>query len=98
MYGISYDDPTSEAEEYSRVTVPETRLNINSQQLLQLQAQVNPLDESDNYAIELFQVTCFVHLVIPNSYTSYKLYISNTMIDNIIIMIAPNEQFRIIIH
>lgn len=54
-YGISYDDSTP--EEHSRVTVPESRLSIQGDELRHLQAEVNPLDESDNCAIEVYQIT-----------------------------------------
>ena len=54
-YGLSYDDPTP--EEHSRFSVPESRLSIRGDKFRHLQAEVNSLDESDNYAIELYQIT-----------------------------------------
>ena len=65
-YGISYNDPTP-AEEVESVTVPQSRLSLLPQELQQLQEEVNPLSESDNYGIDLYQSA--VHCLRSLGYT-----------------------------
>lgn len=57
-YGIDPDEQmhTSKNESES-VSVPDTRMSITDQQMHQLQEQVDPLESSDNYAIELYERT-----------------------------------------
>ena len=56
-YGISHDDPTPSADEPHSVSVPEGRFSIQLHEWNRLQEHVNPLSESDNYGINLYQAT-----------------------------------------
>ena len=53
-YGID-DDSTLTPNAGSAVIVPETRMELTPDTYALLQAQVNPLAESDNFAIELYE-------------------------------------------
>lgn len=52
-YGRSYDDPVP-AVEVTAVTVPEVRFTLPNSELERLSALINPLQESNNYGIELY--------------------------------------------
>ena len=52
-YGISSDDPIASSE--VAVTIPEERYTLSRANFDQLQATVNPLHESDNYGVDLYQ-------------------------------------------
>ena len=52
-YGISSDDPIASSE--VAVTIPEERYTLYRANFDQLQATVNPLHESDNYGVDLYQ-------------------------------------------
>ena len=52
-YGISSDDPIASSEVV--VTIPEERYTLSRANFDQLQATVNPLHESDNYGVDLYQ-------------------------------------------
>ena len=54
-YGVSEDELVPVAEE--GVHLPETRLNITPESLAVLQLHVNPLAESENFGIELYEAT-----------------------------------------
>ena len=48
------EDENAEAE---GITVPATTLNINDEELDELRATVDPLSQSDEYGIDLYQET-----------------------------------------
>lgn len=56
MYGIDEDFPWSPDAE-GTVNVAETRVNVTPETSALLQAQINPLAESDNFGIELYEST-----------------------------------------
>ena len=55
-YGISNDDPVPTDEPHS-VSVPEFCFSIQANELTNLIEKVNPLNESDNYGIDLYLLT-----------------------------------------
>ena len=54
-YGIDEDMTWIPTAEEDTVRIPETRLNVTPETSALLQGQVNPLAESDNFGIELYQ-------------------------------------------
>jgi len=44
-------------EENSTIVIPENQFQLTNEQLLLLQQQINPLAESENHAIELYERT-----------------------------------------
>ena len=65
-YGVSNDDPTPQREN-SSVTVPDSRIAIPTDVLQNLQNHVNPLQECDDYGIELYLST--VHFLRTNGFS-----------------------------
>jgi hypothetical protein len=54
-YGLSYQDPTP--GEHGSVNVPESRFSIQTNDFQQLQSLINPLQECDDYGIQLYLST-----------------------------------------
>ncbi len=52
-YGVSIDDPSAYPDSES-VTVPDGQFNLEPDELAELQGTVNPLQESNNYGIDLY--------------------------------------------
>ena len=62
-YGDSVDDPVPSVEVES-ITIPEGRFTLRASELDQLHATVNPLQESENYGIDLYiSVLTFLHSI-----------------------------------
>ena len=55
-YGVSDEDPRPE-EHSNTINIPESHFSIGEQQLLHLQNDINPLQECDDYGIELYLST-----------------------------------------
>ena len=56
-YGGEKDGLTTHEEDEGGVTIPETNFALTNEHMLQLQQQVNPLGDSRNYGIELYETT-----------------------------------------
>ena len=56
-YGIDEDGLPSSTEDHSGVEVPEGGVSLESQQLADLQQVVDPLRESNNYGIDIYEET-----------------------------------------
>lgn len=56
-YGIDEDGLPPSTEDHSGVEVPEGGLSLESQQLTNLQQVVDPLRESNNYGIDIYEET-----------------------------------------
>ena len=52
-YGVSVDTPLS-SEEVQSVSVPESTITLQVGELSRLHSDINPLQESDNYGIDLY--------------------------------------------
>ena len=64
-YGVSVDDPPT--VESDSVTVPEGQFHLQPAELAELQDSVNPLQESNNYGIDLYlAVLDFIHAHYPH--------------------------------
>ena len=60
--GISVDDADNE----ERVEIPSTEIEISQEQVSELESRVNPLDESDNFGVDLFTQTLqFIQSLTP---------------------------------
>lgn len=65
LYGVDWQGPVSEYEDTEHVEVPSTTLDLTSQQLVQLQQSVHPLEGCDdlgvalNIAARMFVNACF---------------------------------------
>lgn len=69
-YGI--DEELLVHNEISEVVVPEGRFSLTSDHLHQLQQQVDPLEESENLGIELYERTlAFIQYVVSQNPLTY---------------------------
>ena len=57
MHDSSSEYSEDENAEAEGITVPATTLNINDEELDELRATVDPLSQSDEYGIDLYQET-----------------------------------------
>ena len=64
-YGIEEDGLTAHEDDEGGVIIPENNFALTDEHMLQLQQQVNPLAESRNHGIELYEITAF-------HYTNYR--------------------------
>lgn len=72
-YGIEEDGLSTDETESNGVSIPECSFNLDSEHLQQLQRQVNPLQDSENYGIELFEQTLqFIHLIVSQNPDVYS--------------------------
>ena len=55
IYGIDLEGPIPELQNEDSVVIPETNVTITQEETELLQYLVNPLTESDNYGIELYE-------------------------------------------
>ena len=55
QYGVEEEELV--AEEENEIIIPENRFQLTNEQLLQLQQQVDPLAQSENHAIEIYERT-----------------------------------------
>ena len=55
IYGIDLEGPIPELQNEDSVVIPETNVTITQEETELLQYLVNPLTESDNYDIELYE-------------------------------------------
>ena len=70
-YGIE-EEGLAVDEESGEVTVPECRFGLTDEHLQQLQ-EVNPLAETQNYAIELYERTLyFIHSIVSQNPQLYS--------------------------
>ena len=56
-YGVDEDGFPGDNADYSGVQVPEGAFTLTPEQLANLQQTVNPLRESNNYGIDLYEET-----------------------------------------
>eukprot|EP00794_Sanderia_malayensis_P016419 gene16419-18053_t len=56
-YGIDHEGPTVENTEGNEVAVPATICPLDHNQLATLSAKINPLEESENFGIEIYSKT-----------------------------------------
>ena len=69
-YGVEADDSAVE-DEYT-VHIPPNRFSLTEEHFAELQSNVSPLAESDNFAIELYLETLqFLRAVVSNNPTLY---------------------------
>lgn len=65
MFGIDSDGPVPinvVSDNYVHVEVPNTEIEMNEEQKMQLKSLVEPLENSDSYGIDLYiQVRNFLH-------------------------------------
>ena len=54
-YGIDEEGISPDGEETARVTIPQLRLNLSTEHISELQNNFNPLAESSNHGIEIYQ-------------------------------------------
>ena len=70
-YGVEEDGLTDETLSNS-VSIPECSFHLDAEHQQQLQSQVNPLEDSENHGIELYEQTLqFIYLIVsqnPNMY------------------------------
>ena len=59
IYGIDLEGPIPELQNEDSLVIPETNVTITQEETELLQYLVNPLTESDNYGIELYESRCF---------------------------------------
>ena len=53
-YGVSIEDPVPSADEPAVVVVPPVRFSLSGEELNQIVAMYDPLQDSDNYGIDLY--------------------------------------------
>ena len=56
-YGTGEDGLPPSSEDYSGVEVPEVGLSLDSEQYMDLRQLVDPLKESNNYGIDMYEET-----------------------------------------
>ena len=54
-YGVDRDEITPTSNDVASVIVPESRIHVPVPDLTDLQQEVNPLESSENYGIELYE-------------------------------------------
>ena len=54
LYGIDWQGPVSQYEDIEHVEVPQNTLNLTSQQLMELQQSVHPLEECDDLGVSQY--------------------------------------------
>ena len=56
-YGVEKDRLTAHEEDEGGVIIPESNFALTNEHMLQLQQQVNPLGDTRNHGIELYETT-----------------------------------------
>lgn len=54
-YGIDEEGMAPDSDDTARVTIPQLRLNLSAEHFSELEANFNPLSESSNHGIEIYQ-------------------------------------------
>ena len=57
LYGVDWQGPVSQYEDVEHVEVPSIAVNLTSQQLMELQQSVHPLEECDDLGVSLYIAT-----------------------------------------
>ena len=57
LYGVDEDILLTQATSTETISIPENRLNITTENLELLQLHINPLAESDNFGVDLYEST-----------------------------------------
>lgn len=71
-YGIDEENVTLEDSDSTGVTVPRGHFALTEEHLQELQTQVNPIQESDNHGIELYEQTLsFIHFIVSQNPLTY---------------------------
>ena len=72
MYGVK-DEDSAEEDEYT-VHIPPNRFSLTEEHLAELQSNVNPLAESDNFGIDLYLETLtFLRTIVTNNPDLYTV-------------------------
>lgn len=65
QYGVDEEGMVPDVEDSERVAVPQGRLNLSAEHLSELETNFNPLAESNDYGVELYQeVVLFIENLI----------------------------------
>ena len=72
-YDVEKDGLTAHEEDEGGVIIPETNFALTNEHMLQLQQQINPLAESRNHGIELYETT--VHFITQIIEQNQSLYL-----------------------
>ena len=71
-YGIDEENVTLDDSD-GTVAVPHGRFALTEEHVQQLQTQVNPIQESENHGIELYEQTLsFIHLIVSQNLQAYS--------------------------
>ena len=72
-YGVEEDGLLTDETASNGVSIPECSFHLDAEHLQQLQSQVNPLENSENHGIELYEQTLqFIYLIVSQNANLYN--------------------------